>query len=284
MAQVAEAPVGDERPPETTLLDETVPQPGRVTVSAGMTLVSEYISRGIAFSDKPSLQPYVNVTVALPELTVGAVTDASLFVGSWNSIQDGPPGLGQPSSGPFSAWYETDLYAGAAIELNERWTMSATYYRYESPGNSFRGYNDLELIARFDDTDLWQGLLPLRNFTMSPALRMVQEAGRPGRADALYVQPSLTPSFDLGDEQNAVRIAVPLVIGLSDDYYDDVRGGKQTFGFFRTGVTVSGTPFPEEAGAFSVNGGFDLWLLNKRVANGLTGTEFVGRIGASWTF
>lgn len=279
-AQVLEAPLGDERPPEAMPVD---PEPGRVTVSAGATFVGQYISRGIAFSDKPSFQPYLSVRVALPELAGGAITDASVFAGTWNSIQFTDPGLGQPSSGALAGWYEMDLYAGASVELNERWTVSAAYYRYESPGNSYQPYNDLELIVRFDDGDAWTGIVPLRDFSLSPALRLVQEAGRPGRPDALYIQPSITPSFSLGDEERPLRVAIPLVAGFSDEYYDRVGGGQETFGYFRTGLTVSASPFADAA-ALTLNGGFDLWLLNSNVANGLDDTELVGRAGLSWSF
>lgn len=280
-AQQAQAPSEGERPPATVAVEEP-PEPNRISASASATMVSRYISRGVAFSDRPSLQLSFRADVALPELTGGAVTDARVFVGSWNSLQHGNPGLGQPNSGTFSGWYETDLYAGAAVELRERWTVQAAFYRYESPSDSFAGYNDLELIVSFNDADFWEGRTPLANFSLSPRLRLAHEIGRPGRADAFYVQPSLTPSFDLGDPENPIRVAVPLVAGFSDDYFLDVHGGKQTFGFFRTGLTISGAPFPAAPGV-RLSGGFDLWLLNDRVASGLGDTEFVGRM-ASWRF
>ena len=58
---------------------------------------------------------------------------ASVLAGTWNSIQGSKPGLGQPNDGALPGWYETDLYAGASIELDKRWTVSGTYYRYVSP-------------------------------------------------------------------------------------------------------------------------------------------------------
>lgn len=285
-AQEIRSVQGDERPPEVLLPDEdeTAVAVDRVTVSAGVTAVSQYISRGVSFSDRPSMQPFVSVRVALPELAGGVVTNASVFIGTWNSIQGTKPGLGQANDGAVPGWYEADLYAGASVELAERWTVSGTYYRYVSPAASFPGYNDFELIVRFDDRALWKGIVPLRNFKLSPSLRMTQEAGQPNRNDAFYVQPSLTARFDLGDPEAPVGIAVPLVLGFSDSFYRGRRGGNPTFGYVRTGVIVSGKPFARTDGSVTVNGGFDLWQLNNRVANGLNGTEIVGRLGASWTF
>lgn len=212
----------------------------------------------------------------------GPITDASVFVGNWNSIKLGsvPPG----PAGKLTRFYESDFYAGAAVEIAERWTIAATYYRYESIGDSFDGYNDLELIVSFDDAPAWEGAIPLENFTMSPSLRLVQEAGRPGRRDALYIQPSLTPSLDARIGGKQVRIAVPLVVGLSDYYYDGLDGEKKTFGFFRTGLIVSGQPAPERAPALTVDGAVDVWFPNEQVANGLGDRKLVGRMGISWSF
>lgn len=288
LGQDVEPMLGDQRPPEATVLDPAVPRPGRYHVNVGAALVGQYISRGIAFSDRPSWQPFVSLRVALPELAGGtllghAVTAVSVFAGSWNSLQAGGPGLGQRAQGPLSSWYESDLYTGAAVELDARWTVSAAYYRYESPGHSFAGYNDLELIVRLDDKDLW-AFVALPRFTLSPALRVVQEAGRPGRADALYVQPSLSPTVALGEPAHALTLTVPLVAGFSDTYYQTAGGGHRAFGFFRTGAAIAGTPFPNAAPALSLTAGVDLWVLNGAVANGLDDVEAVGRVGASWGF
>lgn len=276
-------PQGDERPSEVMVIEDEGAVK-RVSVSAGVTAVSQYISRGVSFSDRPSVQPFVSIRVALPELTGGIVTKASVFVGNWNSVQGSKPGLGQQNDGAVPGWYEADLYAGASVELDERWAVSGTYYRYVSPSASFPGYNDFELIVRYDDRSLWEGIVPLRGFRLSPSLRLTQEAGQPNRADALYVQPSLTVRFDLGDPERPVGIAIPFVMGFSDSFYRDRRGGNPTFGYIRTGLTVSGKPFSRTENAVTINGGLDLWKLNGRVANGLNETEIVGRIGANWAW
>ena len=283
MAQDEEAPDASERPPETVILEEPVAaaETDRVSVSLGATFVTEYISRGISFADDPNLQPYITVNFAIPELTGGAITDANLYVGSWSSIK-----LGSVDDVPgddLKRWYEVDLYAGAAVELDDRWQLSATYYRYESPNDSYEGYNDFEFIARYDDAGQWASM-PLRNFQLTPQLRMVQENARPGRKDALYIQPSVTAAFDVGAPDNPVRVAVPVMFGFSDEYYDSVDGGYEDFGFFRSGLTLSVKPFPDSAPALGLNGGFDFWALNDDVINGLADNVVVGRAGLSWGF
>ncbi|MET1755987.1 hypothetical protein ABVV53_11040 [Novosphingobium sp. RD2P27] len=280
-AQMAQTLETDLRPSESTSSHTpAVSALGRVSVTAGARFVSEYISRGIAFSDKPSLQPSVTMRIALPELTNGAVTNVSVFAGNWNSMQFDDPGLGQQSSGSLRGWYEADLYAGVSMKLGDSVAISGTYFRYVSPSNSFRGYNDLEFIVSYDDSALWSGGAANVGFSLAPALRMVQEAGRPGRKDALYIQPSLTPSLRVGGHSSKVRASVPLVLGLSDHYYRDAAGKDETVGFFRTGLTLAGSDFVGVPGLTATTG-VDLWLLNDRVANGLDDIEVVGRAGFS---
>lgn len=276
------APTESDLPLEAGTAGEAPESGDRFTVTAGAAVVSEYISRGISFAEEPSLQPYVTFGLKLSEGEGGALHDVRLFAGTWSSIKLGS--VEDNGQGGLTRFYETDLYAGVSAGLGERWNVSAAYYRYESLGDSFEAYNDLELILGFDDSGMWDGLIPLNNFTLSPALRLVQEAGRPHRPDALYIQPSLSPSFDLGDGERPLRVTIPLVLGFSDEYYDNARGGHESFGFFRTGASLSGQPFPDKAEGLEINGGVDVWLLNDAVVNGLGADALVGRLGLNWRF
>lgn len=275
-------PAESSLPLETGIAEEVSRSRVRIAVTAGAAVVGEYISRGISFAEEPSLQPYLTISLDLPGATGGAIRDVQLFVGTWSNIKLGSVEPGEARQ--LTRFYETDLYAGATVGLGERLLVSAAYYRYESLSDSFKAYNDFELILSFDDSEMWKNLIQLDNFTMSPALRLVQEAGRPGRPDALYVQPSLSPSFDLGHGTRALRVTVPLVLGFSDKYYDNARGGHETYGFFRTGAKLSVRPFPSEAAGLEISGGADVWFLNDEVVNGLGASELVGRFGVNWRF
>ena len=275
--------VADETPPETIPLSDDGAS-NRVSVSFGASVVSQYLSRGVAFAEPASYQPYITLTVALPELTGGAITDASVFVGNWNSVQSGSPGLGQPTSGSLPGWYEADLYVGGAIEIEDRLAVSATYFRYFSPAGSFAEYNDFDLTIRYDDSGLWGQAAQERGFSLQPALRLVQEAGQPNRPDALYVQPSIAPSIRIGPRDGGAILSVPMAIGLSDSLYAGVNGGRQTFGFFRVGAGLAANPFGGAASNIRLDAGVDYWMLNDNVANGLGDNEWVARIGFSSSF
>ena len=253
----------------------------RWSFAGGSDVVTEYISRGVLFAKEVSLQPGVTLSADLPELEGGAVTGASAFVGVWGSIKLGS--IPENSSSGLDRFYESDLYAGVAVQVANEWNVSATYYRYESLSDSFEGYDDFELIVGYDDTGVWDGVIGLRNFRLSPSLRMVQESGRPGRRDALYVQPSITPSFDARLLGADVRIAVPVMVGLSDYYYDSTEGGFETFGYFRTGLIISTSPAPNSLPGLRLSSGVDLWIPNREAVTGLNRYDAVGRIGLSWS-
>jgi len=263
-----------------------LPEPAptsRLTIDAGAELVSQYIARGVTFSDQPSLQPFVSATLALPSWNGGSVSDAHLTIGGWASFQSGNPGAGQRNSGSLRGWYEGDLYVSLGAVLAKKLTVATSYYHYTSPAHSYGAYNEFQLSFRYDDSGSWAGV-PLRDFSMSPGLLVAREQGRPFRKDATYVEPSLSPSFAIGPQDNPARLTIPLILGISDNYFDGKEGGKKTFGYFRTGFLLAGKPFPKQMSALSLDGGLDVWLLNSQVANGLKPVELVGHVGLSVHF
>ncbi|HZD90987.1 MAG TPA: hypothetical protein VE224_12870, partial [Pseudolabrys sp.] len=122
----------------------TTTKKGVWSFSIGSDLVSQYISRGLAFADTPSVQPYASIGLSLPQLTGDTVKSVKLSVGNWDSLQFGAPGLGQADYGPWSGWYESDLYTALNIGLTNGLSASFTVYYYHSPEHSFADYGDFE--------------------------------------------------------------------------------------------------------------------------------------------
>ncbi len=99
--------------------------PGPVTLSGGVTVVSDYRFRGISLS---------NEKVAL-QSTLTVSHESGLYVGAWGSTLPDSPLYGK---------YELDLYGGYATEIAPGTTfdVGATYYVY--PGNrDFAGSSDV---------------------------------------------------------------------------------------------------------------------------------------------
>lgn len=101
---------------------------------ASMTIVSDYIFRGISFTNEdPTIQPYLEFTYGIA------------YVGFWASeIGDGPDGLGP---------WEVDYYAGIRpVTGPVNWDFGVLYYTYgnRSDGGNFADaadYVEFQILA-----------------------------------------------------------------------------------------------------------------------------------------
>ena len=55
------------------------------------------------------------------------------------------------------------------------------------------------------------------------------------------------------------------------------------FGFFRTGLALSGQPARDSLPGLTLTGAVDLWVPNSEVASGIDEYDVVGRIGLNWS-
>lgn len=266
------------------LLAPQPPQVKRFSVNVGADLVSRYVARGEAYANEPSFQPYVSVGIAVPELTNSWVKQVKLVFGNWDSLQSGSPGIGQRNFGTWKGWYESDLYGAATVTLKAGVSSSFAYYFFHSPAHSFADYGNLEWIVRYNDAPFWKDRVSLSGFALKPQLRITRDIGRPGGDNATYIQPSLTPSFNLQSGRHPLKLGIPLVFGFSDVYYHGIHGGHVSYGYFRTGVTLAKTLRKRGTQSWRVAGGVAVWFPNTKVANGLASTVAVARLGMSWDF
>ena len=78
----------------------------------------------------------------------GAVKEAVLHIGSWNSLHTGLLG----SEGPTGRlWYESDFYAGLGLALGGGLNIGTTYTAYTSPNSSFSTVKELSFKASGDE-------------------------------------------------------------------------------------------------------------------------------------
>src|SRR5688572_625963 len=84
------------------------PNPGKVTVTAGMDFLNTYMFRGIRQDDtKVIMWPYGDLGLAV-YTGDGGLKSAGINVGTWNSLHTGKAGTEGPSG---KLWYEGDFYA-----------------------------------------------------------------------------------------------------------------------------------------------------------------------------
>lgn len=219
--------------------------------------------------------------IVFPKMAHSTVKDIKLAFGNWDSFQGATPGLGQSDYGRLQGWYESDLYAVVSLTFAGGWSSAFAYYFFHSPEHSFANYGDAEWSVSYDDTGHWRNVVPLRKFALRPHLLVTRDVGRPSGSTALYVEPSLTPSFQLQSAPVPIRIGIPLVVGFSNTYYTGNHGGHPTYGFFRTGVDAVARMTKHSGYSWNLRAGVSVWFPNREVSSGLGGTDTVAWIGTS---
>lgn len=228
-------------PAEAELLAATEPKPRRFRVYAGAQLVSRYVSRGLVFSDQPSFQPWMEMDVPLLQepLRGGRLEALDWFIGSWNSLQQGGPGLGQARTGEFvlqDNWYESDLYTGLRARLSGGFSTSLRFNYYLSPSGSFGNIRELDWRITYNDAPYWENRFG-GNFALYPSLRVAREIDDSGGPQQWYVQPSLVPTLAL-TEPFPMTLTFPLAAGFGGNgQYVATDGKEHRFGFVQAGVT-----------------------------------------------
>lgn len=254
---------------------------------AGIDVVSMYVSRGLIYSDRISLQPWVEVhlPVARPEADV--IDEVGWFAGNWNSIQPGSAIEGEAPTRQrerLRDWYEADLYSGFRVAFAERWTASLRYNYYTSPSDSFSDLHELDSRLAYDDAHWWP---EAEGFALRPSLRLAKTTRNRAGPTPWYLEAGVRPGGQLAGLPGKMSLSIPLIVGFGADGQYLTPEKEHHFGFFQTGVAVS-MPMevlPESAGAMNLSGGFDMIAVRDRELN-FRGdrTTGVARIGLDYSY
>lgn len=221
-----------------------------ITGDLGVTVVSEYISRGLVLENQGVIaQPYLDLYFKLYE-GEGFINKVSFNLGLWSSIHSHEQPPGTSTTG---AWYEFDYTAGLAVTFAKRFTGTLSYFEFDSPSDSFNTARSLNYNLSFDDTDF------LGAFALHPHVAALYELKAPGFAgldeDGWYYEIGIAPSHTFGP----VTVTVPITVGLGDgNFY-----AGDNYGYTSAGVTLS-TPLsfiPEKWGAWTVSTGYTYYNL-----------------------
>ncbi len=105
---------------------------GNITLTSSFDFVNAYMFRGLRQDDTRLIMwPTADAGIRLHSGT-GAVKEAVVHVGSWNSLNTGLLGSDGPSG---RLWYESDFYAGLALALGGGLNIGSTYTAYTSPNS-----------------------------------------------------------------------------------------------------------------------------------------------------
>jgi Bacterial protein of unknown function (Gcw_chp) len=231
---------------------------GKIALSAGFDVVTEYWYRGIGQENQGLiLQPWLDLTFEL-----FASDDLTLTgsIGTWNSIQDATPG---------DAWYESDFYAGVTAEMGNL-SLGASYINLYNPAGGDIFTEEIDFSLAYDDSDMG---LP---FALNPSIVLAFEidgGSDNGTNKGTYLQLAIEPVFEniLKSDSLKVDASLPVTLGLGlEDYYEDGAGNDDTFGFFDVGIMFS-TPLdnliPADYGAWSASIGVHYLFLGDSAQN-----------------
>lgn len=260
---------------------------------AGVDFVSMYISRGLVYSSKASVQPWLEFDVPIQSgKPIGPFDSVSWFVGNWSSMHDGDTDLGRNRSGRrrlLDNWYETDLYAGLRVTFGEHFGSSLRFNYYTSPSDSFEEIYEIDWRLSYDDSHWWkENADNPGNFALNPSLRIAKEIDDKGGPDGWYFQPALRPSYTFTNLPVDVTVQVPLVFGFgADGQYLEANGEEIHFGFFQTGIgaSVPLNVLPENAGSLSLSAAVDVIFVTDPELNFRGNeTETVAKIGLTYAY
>jgi hypothetical protein len=202
-----------------------------ITGGLGVALTNEYIYNGLV-QDKDTLiaQPYLNLYFKLYE-GEGFLNNITFNLPLWWSIHDINKPIG---AGTTRAWYEFDWDPGFTFTFAKKYSLSISYFEYDSPGDYFNTSRNLNLTFNYDDTDL------LGAFALHPHIVFQQELdGHSGSGykggSSQYYELGIAPSYTLEKGSTyPVTLTFPATVGLgSNGFYG------QGFGFFSIGATAS---------------------------------------------
>lgn len=256
----------------------------RITVSLGLDWTSAYYARGYRQEDKGGIvQPWVEIGFKLYKWEDG---DFGVFLGTWNSVHGKKTGAADTASRFVSKWYESDVYAGLALNVG-KFSFSTTYMAATSPNDAFITCEEWQGTVAFDDSEY------LGEWALNPSVLLVYETGD-GFSDGIgprgvYLEPSIAPGFTWeGTAVGDIDFEFPVTVGLSlSNYFSDSNGDDSCCGFETIGAKATlPLPFNEKFGEWSLTAGVTVLFLNgacKDVNEGHR-TEVIGTVGISCEF
>jgi hypothetical protein len=241
-----------------TAYAQSDPNPGALTLTAGLDVPTLYFFRGIRqeADQKLTLWPYGDLGIALFSGD-GGLKSVGVNVGIWNSLHTGSSGSDSPFGG---LHYEEDFYTTLALGFGSGVGVGTTFTAYTSPNALFTTVKELSFKVTKTHMLAPYGILA---FEIGGDESGQADGGHTfGGSKGTYLELGVGPSWPLGE---IATLAVPVKFGFSlKDYYERIdENGDVTdekFGFFDIGglVTFPLTGIPSSFGAWNFHAGLDV--------------------------
>jgi hypothetical protein len=255
---------------------------GNITLTSSFDFVNAYMFRGLRQDDTRLIMwPTADAGIRLHSGT-GAVKEAVLHIGSWNSLNTGLLGSQGPSG---RLWYESDFYAGLGLALGGGLNIGTTYTAYTSPNSSFSTVKELSFRVAGDESTAPAGLVLMPHaliaFELGTAPGLGQADG--GQNAGTYLELGVAPGWS----DVPFDITFPIKVGLSLNDYYELAGVDHRFGFLSLGALAT-VPLGRTTsyGSWNVHGGFEFLSLGDtpEAFNAGEQQKLVGSIGVGFSY
>ena len=228
-----------------------------ITGDLGVTFVSEYISRGLVQVNQGVIaEPYLDLYFKVYEGT-GFINKVTINFSLWTSIDSHvePPG----NQSTCRNWEEFDWDPGIAITFAKNFTLTTSYFEFDSPANFFQTARSINVNLAYNDADL------LHDFALNPHFTWLAELNAPGSAGlqkgGYYYEVGIAPGHTWGP----VTVSLPITLGLGSRGFYNGEG----FGYFAFGpqISVPISFIPECLGKWTLTGGYTFYDLGTQAAD-----------------
>jgi hypothetical protein len=256
-----------------------------ITGDLGVTFVTKYFSRGIDLEDQGVIaQPYADLFFKVYDGgDTGFLNTVTLNLSVWSSLHSHHPG----NLSTTAAWYEFDWTPGISVTFAKNFTLTTSYFEFDSPNDSFNIARSINVNLAYNDADL------LGPFALHPHLTVLKElpgGGRPeGVAglgpDGWYFEPGIAPTIPLvKGGAFPVTLTFPVTAGFGAQHFYAGDG----FGYFSAGgqAAVSLGFIPSCLGAWTATVGATYYYLHDHLAEVDNGhhNDWVGSAAVGVTF
>ena len=252
------------KPVKHTKVIEPV-QESCITGDIGFDVVSNYISKGILYSNQGFImQPYADLHFRIYK-GAGALTSATIDIGIWNSFHGHHVGPAARQS--TSNWFEFDFQVGATLNF-DKLAIGGYFKTYESPSSSFPNTYTVGISAAYDDSAAL-GAFALHPYALAE-LQLEKSTGNSiNGSRGQYYELGIAPGHTWGD----LTLSLPVKAGFgSGGFYRGNRG----FGYISVGARADYALHfvPACLGKWSVNAGATYYRLGgNNTAPGLSGAS-----------
>tara|TARA_Y100001933_G_scaffold265265_1_gene338785 strand:+ start:57130 stop:57951 length:822 start_codon:yes stop_codon:yes gene_type:complete len=251
------------------------PNTGAVSFGMGVDFTTAYFYRGILQENQGLIyQPWADATFQLND-------KLSVYLGTWNSIQDNNAG---------SDWYESDFFVGANYAVSECLSLDVSYIWLNTPSAGGEFSQEVNIGLAYDDSALWgdgfDGLQP--SFLVGIETSGTSDGFGAGDK-GVYYELGIAPSFTVVDSATSpITLTIPVTVGLGSDYYQVSATDDDTFGFVDAGLDFS-MPLsfvPAQFGSWEAAAGVHFLFLgdNTEAINNGSDFEVIGTFGISMSY